>query len=155
LLPILALPLLGFLCKESFTGKREARGIWMSRFEYAAERARGNPETAKQMIRDVFAKARRARFNMVFFQVRGNADAFYRSSLEPWSDMLTGRLGEDPGWDPLQFAVMRHTGRVWSCTHGSTHSPSVAARPFLPTHNRVRFSWPIRNGLCATKTAFR
>jgi uncharacterized lipoprotein YddW (UPF0748 family) len=41
----------------------------------------------------------------VFFQVRGAADALYLSELEPWSDVLTGRLGVDPGWDPLATAV--------------------------------------------------
>lgn len=76
-------PLLGFICKETFTGKREARGVWMSRFEYANERTRENPELAKQRIREVFEKARKARFNMILFQVRGNADAFYKSSFEP------------------------------------------------------------------------
>jgi len=29
----------------------------------------------------------------------------YRSRFEPWSHMLTGTLGKDPGWDPLQFVV--------------------------------------------------
>lgn len=98
-------PLLGFICKETFTGKREARGVWMSRFEYANERTRENPELAKQRIREVFEKARKARFNMILFQVRGNADAFYKSSFEPWGEMLSGMLGQDPGWDPLQFAI--------------------------------------------------
>ncbi|MEX2117031.1 MAG: family 10 glycosylhydrolase, partial [Bacteroidota bacterium] len=77
----------------------------MSRFEYAVDSARVNPSVAKAIIRNVFERARKARLNMVFFQVRGNADAFYNSTLEPWSAMLSGSLGQDPGWDPLAFAV--------------------------------------------------
>ncbi len=46
-----------------------------------------------------------AGFNTVFFQVRGSYDAFYLSSLEPWSALLSGTLGQDPGWDPLAVAV--------------------------------------------------
>ena len=88
--------------KDVFTGKREARGVWMSRFEYANLK---NPDSAKQHIRTTFEKARAAKFNMIFFQVRGNGDAFYRSAYEPWSQLLTGTLGKDPGWDPLQFAI--------------------------------------------------
>jgi uncharacterized lipoprotein YddW (UPF0748 family) len=91
--------------REVFTGKEEARGVWMSRFEYANERARGNPEAGKNEIRSVFRKARSAKLNMVFFQVRGNGDAFYDSRYEPWSQMLTDTLGKNPRWDPLQFAV--------------------------------------------------
>ncbi|MBI3005640.1 MAG: family 10 glycosylhydrolase [Ignavibacteriales bacterium] len=91
--------------REVFTGKREARGVWMSRFEYANEQTRRNPEAAKKRIQEVFQRAREAKLNMVFFQVRGNGDAFYRSRHEPWSVLLTDTLGCDPGWDPLQFAV--------------------------------------------------
>lgn len=87
--------------REVFTGKREARGVWMSRFEYAGR----NPEVAKSKIRTTFERARAARFNMVFFQVRGNGDALYRSSLEPWAESLSDSLGKDPGWDPLEFAL--------------------------------------------------
>ena len=91
--------------RRVFTGKREARGVWMSRFEYATDRTRNNPEAGRQLIRSVFERARHARFNMVFFQVRGSADVFYPSDLEPWSALLTGSLGQDPGWDPLEVAV--------------------------------------------------
>lgn len=44
-------------------------------------------------------------FNAVFVQVRPTADAFYPSRLEPWSQHLTGRQGQDPGYDPLAFLV--------------------------------------------------
>ncbi len=87
--------------REVFTGKREARGVWMSRFEYAGK----DSNAAKAKIQSTFEKARKAKFNMIFFQVRGAGDAFYKSSFEPWSDMLSDSLGKDPGWDPLAFAI--------------------------------------------------
>jgi uncharacterized lipoprotein YddW (UPF0748 family) len=87
--------------RDVFTGKREARGMWMTRFEYASK----SPDSAKAKITHLFEKARHAKLNMVFFQVRGNADAYYRSALEPWAESLTGTFGKDPGWDPLQYAV--------------------------------------------------
>jgi len=105
LLPLVSLLLHTGCENQIFTGKREARGVWISRFEYAVDSARVNPAVAKTIIRNVFERARKARLNMVFFQVRGNADAFYRSTLEPWSAMLSGSSGQDPGWDPLEFAV--------------------------------------------------
>jgi len=49
------------------------------------------------------AKARR--LNTVMLQVRPTADAFWPSPLEPWSEWLTGTQGQDPGYDPLAFAV--------------------------------------------------
>ena len=45
--------------------------------------------------------------NAVIFQVRTECDAFYKSSLEPWSFFLTGQMGVPPsdGYDPLTFAI--------------------------------------------------
>jgi uncharacterized lipoprotein YddW (UPF0748 family) len=45
--------------------------------------------------------------NTVILQVRPQADAFYVSELEPWSEYITGREGTAPNplWDPLEFAV--------------------------------------------------
>jgi uncharacterized lipoprotein YddW (UPF0748 family) len=43
----------------------------------------------------------------VVLQIRPCADAFYPSSLEPWSQWLTGTQGKapDPLYDPLQFTI--------------------------------------------------
>lgn len=43
--------------------------------------------------------------NAIIFQVRAECDALYRSSYEPWSKFLTGRQGQDPGWDPLAWMI--------------------------------------------------
>ena len=43
--------------------------------------------------------------NVIFFQVRCSSDAFYKSSISPWSSYLTGKQGDDPGFDPLQVAI--------------------------------------------------
>ncbi|WP_353941439.1 family 10 glycosylhydrolase [Streptomyces sp. HUAS MG91] len=45
------------------------------------------------------------RLNAVVFQVRPAADALWPSPYEPWSEVLTGVQGKDPGWDPLGTAV--------------------------------------------------
>lgn len=73
----------------------EARAIWVTRFAYDSEAD----------VRRIVNAAADARFNVVLFQIRGNGDAYYRSTLEPWAASLAGKLGEDPGWDPLQVAI--------------------------------------------------
>lgn len=73
----------------------EMRALWVTRWNY---------KTAAD-IEHIFANAARAGFNAVFFQVRGRADAFYASTLEPWGSELTGTLGQDPGFDPLAVAI--------------------------------------------------
>ncbi|RYZ25180.1 MAG: hypothetical protein EOO10_18945 [Chitinophagaceae bacterium] len=46
-------------------------------------------------------------FNAIVFQVRPQADALYKSDLEPWSYYLTGTQGKapEPFYDPLQFWI--------------------------------------------------
>lgn len=46
-----------------------------------------------------------AGINTVMFQARPKADALYKSSINPWSDVLTGVQGKDPGYDPLAFTI--------------------------------------------------
>ncbi len=69
------------------------RGLWITRWDYrtAQDVERAIDESADLGVTDVF------------FQVRGQADAFYRSDLEPWGH----QLGDDPGYDPLALAVVR------------------------------------------------
>ncbi len=43
--------------------------------------------------------------NTVFFQVKPDGTALWSSKILPWSDMLTGNIGEEPGYDPLQFML--------------------------------------------------
>lgn len=43
--------------------------------------------------------------NTLFFQVKPDGTALYRSTILPWSDVLTGVVGKDPGYDPLKFAI--------------------------------------------------
>ncbi|MEN9799716.1 MAG: hypothetical protein RL653_3413 [Pseudomonadota bacterium] len=76
-------------------GPDEVRAIWITRFAW----------TTAADITGIIDRAASANFNVVYFQIRGNGDAFYASTRVPWAKKLTGTLGADPGWDPLQVAV--------------------------------------------------
>ncbi len=91
--------------KVKYDQTKEARGLWVTRWEWAKPELQNNPEEQQARIIEIFENAKQAKLNFILFQVRGNGDAFYKSNFEPWSDLLTGTLGQDPGWDPLQFAV--------------------------------------------------
>jgi uncharacterized lipoprotein YddW (UPF0748 family) len=69
------------------------RGLWITRWDYLT----------RQDVERSLDEAARLGVTDVFFQVRGQADAFYRSELEPWGH----QLGGDPGYDPLAVAVTR------------------------------------------------
>jgi uncharacterized lipoprotein YddW (UPF0748 family) len=46
-----------------------------------------------------------AGINTILFQVRPEADAWFKSPYEPWSRYITGEQGKDPGWDPLAYII--------------------------------------------------
>jgi len=70
--------------------------------EAAREKAR---ETQKSGLIEILDKLKASNFNTVYFQVRGMCDAFYKSKYEPWSQWISEKRGDDPGWDPLKFAI--------------------------------------------------
>lgn len=68
--------------------------------------------TDREMKNEIDALCDRAvalGLNAVIVQVRPAADALYRSSLFPWSEVLTGTQGQAPpnGFDPLAYWVER------------------------------------------------
>lgn len=75
----------------------EVRAVWATRFAY----------NTQADVESIIDKAAAAGFNVIYFQIRGNGDAYYQSALAPWAKKLTGTLGQSPGWDPLQVAINR------------------------------------------------
>jgi len=55
-------------------------------------------------ILDVFEAYR---LNAVIFQVRPTNDAFYSSTINPWSRFLINVEGQYPGWDPMAWMIER------------------------------------------------
>lgn len=86
---------------------RELRGAWISTVYNGTWPSKtGLTEAAqKAELITIFDALAGARLNAVFFQVRAESDAVYKSAIEPWSRFLSGTQGSDPGWDPLTFAV--------------------------------------------------
>lgn len=85
--------------------KREFRGVWLTTAAGLDWPRTTNPVEQQASLRAILRTLRAQNFNAVFFQVRARGDAYYRSSLEPWAENLTGMLGRDPGWDPLQVML--------------------------------------------------
>jgi uncharacterized lipoprotein YddW (UPF0748 family) len=114
-------------------GPFEFRGVWVTRWDYKSEAD----------VVAIMDKVQAWGFNAVMFQVRGNADAFYQSSLEPWGKELTGTLGKDPGWDPLAVATAEAHERgmelhAWLNTFtawtGTTPPPQTSPEHILYAH---------------------
>lgn len=85
--------------------KHEVRAVWITTVLGLDWPKSQNPQEQQQSLLKIVEKLHEAHFNTIFFQVRGRADAMYRSTFEPWPQQLTGTLGRDPGWDPLAFLL--------------------------------------------------
>lgn len=90
---------------------REFRGAWVATVDHIDFPSRPGL-SAKELAGELDAIVTRAvdlRLNALLFQVRPAGDAFYRSSLEPWSAWLTGTQGKAPDadFDPLAHLIER------------------------------------------------
>ncbi|PIE81488.1 MAG: hypothetical protein CSA11_03885 [Chloroflexi bacterium] len=85
----------------------EFRGLWVTRFDWT-EWDGAHPSKIDEIVQD----ASSAGFNVLMFQIRGEADAYYSSNIEPWARRVSGNaLGQPPGseWDglgdPLSYMI--------------------------------------------------
>lgn len=97
---------LGTVAAQAANPKHEFRGAWLHTV-HQGQYAEMNPEQTKTYLIDQLDKLQAAGCNVVVFQIRPSADAFYPSDLEPWSRFLTGTAGEAPTpfWNPFQFMI--------------------------------------------------
>lgn len=81
----------------------EFRGVWVTRFDWTSYGQPADPAKIDEIVQNVAD----AGFNVIFFQVRGIADAYYQPGLEPWADRVSGVYGQapDPLWDPLATMI--------------------------------------------------
>lgn len=93
--------------------RQELRATWLTthyRIDWPSTviRTTGNATQIAAQKRELCAildTLKAGNMNATMLQVRPTADAFYRSSYEPWSHNLTGTRGMDPGYDPLAYAI--------------------------------------------------
>jgi uncharacterized lipoprotein YddW (UPF0748 family) len=89
--------------------RKEMRGVWVATVGNIDWPSTNALTTAQQKaeLTALLDRAAELKLNTVIFQVRPACDALYASSLEPWSEYLTGTMGKapEPYYDPLAFAV--------------------------------------------------
>jgi len=88
--------------------KYEFRSAWIATVDNIDWPIRGSSteEQKAEFIRQLDMHQRNG-MNAMIVQVRPACDAFYNSSLEPWSEWLTGQQGRAPVpyYDPLEFMI--------------------------------------------------
>ena len=92
---------------DNIPPKHEFRATWFATVTNIDWPSKSNltVDQQKAELNSILNSLRDANINAVCFQVRSQCDAFYKSEYEPWAAELTGTRGEDPGYDPLQYAI--------------------------------------------------
>lgn len=118
--------------------QHEMRGLWIASVAHIDWPSSPDltQQEAQQELSDLYDMAQEKGLNSVFVQIRPSAETFWPSEIEPWSQLLTGEQGQDPGWDPTEFAVEEAHARgldfhAWfnpyRVTQSSTDTESLAA----------------------------
>lgn len=120
---------------------REFRGVWVASVANIDWPSKPGLPPAQQQaeLRQLLDRAVQLGLNAVILQVRPACDALYESRFEPWSEYLTGRMGQAPSpyYDPLAFAVAEAHARglelhAWVNPFRARHS--TGASPAAPQH---------------------
>lgn len=95
------------ISKDTIFKKNEFRGVWIATVDNVnwPSKAGLSSTTQQQELSAMYDEIKNMSMNAVIFQVRAKGDAFYTSNYAPWSKYLTGTLGNNPGYDPLKFAL--------------------------------------------------
>ena len=121
---------------------REFRGAWISvvasNQDWPSEPGLPVAQQKAELI-SLLERAAQLHFNAVIFQIRPSSDALYASTIEPWSERLTGTMGRapEPFYDPLAFAIQEAHKRglelhAWFNPFRAWHQ--LAKSPVAPNH---------------------
>ena len=128
---------------------REFRGAWVATVANIDWPSKQGLSTAQQQAElvAILNKAAQLKLNAVILQVRPSCDALYASRIEPWSEYLTGKMGQppEPFYDPLAFAIDQAHQRglelhAWFNPFRARHTS--AKSPEAPNHlSRAQPKW--------------
>ena len=101
---VLALPI-SIAAQSTPDPKFEFRSVWLTTAGGLDWPKSTDPIEQQNSLRTIIRQAKAMGLNAITFQVASRGDAYYQSDRLPWSSQLTGVIGRDPGWDPLQFLI--------------------------------------------------
>ena len=84
--------------------KNGMKGIWISYIELQNVDF-STKESFTADITEMFDNCKNMGLNTVIVHVRSFGDAYYNSSFFPYSHIMTGTQGQNPGFDPLEIMV--------------------------------------------------
>lgn len=124
--------------------KREFRGAWLHTVWQMQYRQQTTGQNQAYLCRQLDS-LKAVGVNVVIFQVRPQADAFYDSKYEPWSRFLTENgKAPVPYWDPLEFVITEaHVRGMELHAWLNPYRVTTSAKQTLPK-NHIYHKYPRR-----------
>ena len=143
-----------FVFGQSLAQVRELRAVWIatvSNIDFPQRPGMSTQEQRESFVR-ILDMHKRNGMNAVVMQIRPATDAFYPSSLEPWSQWLVGKQGTPPSpfYDPLAFMIEETHKRnmefhAWMNPYRAIFN--TATTQTAPTHiTRIHPEWFLNYG---------
>ena len=137
--------------KNSYASSTDMQAAWITTV-YNADwpSVKNNPTKQKEEMIKILDTLKDMGIDTVMFQARTEGDALYKSKINPWSKVLTGTQGKDPGYDPLEFVIEEAHKRgmkvhAWLNPYrGTTSGTDINA---LSTNHQLRknLSWKLEH----------
>lgn len=83
--------------------KQEIRGVWVTYMDLDMQDTDMTFTSFINKFNEIADTSKEKGFNTLIVQVRPFSDALYKSDYFPYSHILTGTQGKDPGYDPLKY----------------------------------------------------
>ncbi len=99
-----------FLASKGQVPKYEVRAVWLTTLnglDWPSVKANGpeSIERQKAQLRTILDQLHQSNVNTILLQTRVRATTIYPSRYEPFDPCLTGKGGQHPGYDALQYAI--------------------------------------------------
>lgn len=90
---------------ENTSTNHKMIGVWVPYLDLNIGDPLNTEEKFKNKFDEIVKIAKQNKANTLIVHVRSHGDALYKSKYFPWSHILTGTQGKDPGFDPLKYIV--------------------------------------------------
>jgi uncharacterized lipoprotein YddW (UPF0748 family)/N-acetylmuramoyl-L-alanine amidase len=97
----------GAVKQISVTIPPEMRAVWITTDSNTDFPSKNNLsiDTQKAEIDKIINNISAMSMNTIILQVKAGSGVLYKSQYFPWSEVLTGNQGQDPGYDPLAYFI--------------------------------------------------
>lgn len=85
----------------------EMRAVWVPYLSLDQSQIGQGQENFQKAFDEIVSQAKGYGLNTLIVHVRPFGDAMYPSEIYPWSHLLTGTQGGNPGFDPLEYMVQK------------------------------------------------